>query len=48
MNAAEEFELILYLRRLVSRHLHTVARLATVAIVASLFIGGRQPLLLSI
>ena len=37
------FELILYMRRLVSRHLHTVARLATVAIVASLFIGGRQP-----
>ena len=35
--------LILYLQRLVSRHLRIVAMLATIAIVASLFIGGQQP-----
>jgi VanZ family protein len=33
----------LYLQHLVDRHLRTVTMLATVAIVASLFIGGRQP-----
>jgi VanZ family protein len=43
VNVDEEFELILYLQRLVSRHLRTIAMVATVAILASLFIGGRQP-----
>jgi VanZ family protein len=32
-----------YLQHLVNRHLPTAARLATIAIVASLFIGGQQP-----
>jgi VanZ family protein len=36
-------ELILHLQHLVDRHLRTVVMLAAVAIVASLFIGGRQP-----
>ena len=43
MNAAREFKLILHLQHLATRHLRTVAMLATVAILASLFIGGRQP-----